>query len=185
MRFGVAQRGLFDGTETLGLTAAELSRIRRLAATCKAEAFAICLLHSYANPKGEEALARALAPLGRPISVSRRILAEYREYERLSTTVVNAYVSPRMITHLENLERRLGGASLRVMNSGGAAIGTGLARSEPVRTILSGPAAGVIGAADLVRAMKVEQVHHLRHGRDLDRRVAVRSARARPHAQLP
>ncbi|MFI5353346.1 MAG: hydantoinase/oxoprolinase family protein, partial [Candidatus Binatales bacterium] len=157
MRFGVAQRTLFDGTEAMRLSAAELSRVKRIAARCGAEAFAICLLHSYANPSGERALARSLAPLRRPTSVSYRILPEYREYERLSTTVVNAYVSPRMVTHLETLERGLRGANLRVMNSGGAAIGTALARSEPVRTILSGPAAGVIGAAGLVRAMGVDR----------------------------
>ena len=157
MRFGVAQRTLFDGTEALALSAAELSRVRRIAARCGAGAFAICLLHSYANPAAERALARALAPLGRPLSVSHRILPEYREYERLSTTVVNAYVSPRMVIHLETLERGLNGANLRVMNSGGAAIGTALARIEPVRTILSGPAAGVIGAAALVRAIGVDR----------------------------
>jgi N-methylhydantoinase A/oxoprolinase/acetone carboxylase beta subunit len=157
MRFGVAQRTLFDGTEAMRLSATELSRVKRIAARCGAEAFAICLLHSYANPSAERALARALAPLRRPTSVSHQILPEYREYERLSTTVVNAYVSPRMVTHLETLERGLRGANLRVMNSGGAAIGTALARSEPVRTILSGPAAGVIGAAGLVRAMGVDR----------------------------
>jgi len=157
MRFGVAQRTLFDGTEAVRLSAAELSRVRRIAARCGAEAFAICLLHSYANPSAERLLARALAPLGAPLSVSHRILPEYREYERLSTTVVNAYVSRRMVTHLETLERGLSGAHLRVMNSAGAAMGTALARIEPVRTILSGPAAGVIGAADLVRAMGVDR----------------------------
>src|SRR5208282_2394130 len=132
--------------------AAELARVRRVADSCGAEAFVVCLLHSYANPKSEERLARVLAPLGRPLSVSHRILDEYREYERLSTSVVNAYVAPRMVTHLKNLESRLSAVKLRVMSSSGAAIGAEPARIEPVRTILSGPAAGVIGAAALVRA---------------------------------
>jgi N-methylhydantoinase A len=157
MRFGVAQRTLFDGAEALRLTRAELARIARVAARSGAEAFAIGLLHSYANPRAEAAIARALAPLGRPVSVSSRILPEYREYERLSTTVVNAYVGPRMVTHLENLERRLKVSRLRVMSSGGAAIGTRLARDEPVRTILSGPAAGVIGASELARVMNLDR----------------------------
>ena len=156
MRFGVAQRTLFDGTEAMRLSAAELSRVRRIAARCGAEAFAICLLHSYANPGRARVGARARSASASNLG-SHRILPEYREYERLSTTVVNAYVSPRMVTHLENLERGLRGANLRVMNSGGAAIGTALARSEPVRTILSGPAAGVVGAAGLVRAMGVDR----------------------------
>jgi N-methylhydantoinase A/oxoprolinase/acetone carboxylase beta subunit len=150
MRFGVTERTLFDGSTIKTLSRNELARIRRLASRSGAEALAICLLHSYANPKAEESIARALAPLGRPLSVSHRILAEYREYERFSTAVVNAYVAPRMSSHLKNLETRLKGARLRVMQSNGSAIGADLARAEPVRTILSGPAAGVIGAASLV-----------------------------------
>src|SRR5208337_3731629 len=123
MRFGVAERTLFDGIIIRSLSRAELARIRQLAARSGADAFAICLLHSYANPKNEESIARALAPLGRPLSVSHRILAEYREYERFSTAVVNAYVAPRMSSHLKNLETRLEGARLRVMQSNGSAIG--------------------------------------------------------------
>ena len=151
MRIGVSERTLFDGTIIRALTSSELARIRRRAARSGAESFAVCLLHSYANPKSEESIARALAPIGMPLSVSHRILAEYREYERFSTAVVNAYVAPRMSSHLKNLETRLKGARLRVMQSNGTAIGTQLARDEPVRTILSGPAAGVIGAASLAR----------------------------------
>ncbi len=157
MRFGVAERTLFDGNIIKSLSSTELARIRRLAARSGAEAFAICLLHSYANPRGEELIARALKPLGGPLSVSHRILAEYREYERFSTAVVNAYVAPRMSSHLKNLETRLEGAPLRVMQSNGSAIGTELARAEPVRTILSGPAAGVIGAASLARAFGTDR----------------------------
>ena len=157
MRFGVAERTLFDGSIIESVNRAELARIRRLAAHSGADAFAICLLHSYADPKGEESIARELAPLGRPLSVSHRILAEYREYERFSTAVVNAYVAPRMSSHLKNLETRLEGARLRVMQSNGSAIGTEMARAEPVRTILSGPAAGVIGAASLARAFGTDR----------------------------
>ena len=157
LRFGVGGRTYFDGKIAAPLTAAELARVRKLADRSGAEAFAICLLHSYANPNSENAIARALEPLKRSLSVSHRILAEYREFERLSTTVINAYVAPRMVSHLENLERSLGGARLRVMQSNGYAIGTRLARDEPVRTILSGPAAGVAGAGELVRAMGVDR----------------------------
>ena len=157
LRIGVGGRTHFDGKIATPLTAGELARLRKLAQRSGAEAFAVCLLHSYANPASENAIARALAPLKRSLSVSHRILAEYREFERLSTTVINAYVAPRMVAHLENLERSLGGARLRVMQSNGYAIGTRLAREEPVRTILSGPAAGVVGAADLVLAMGVDR----------------------------
>jgi N-methylhydantoinase A/oxoprolinase/acetone carboxylase beta subunit len=157
MRLGVAERTYFDGKVALGLTAAELNRVRRAAASSHADSIAICLLHSYANPASEQRLARALNPLGLPLSVSHRILAEYREFERLSTTVVNAYVAPRMSSHVGRLERDLRAARLRVMQSNGSAIGARLARDEPVRTILSGPAAGVVGAAALVRATGVDR----------------------------
>jgi N-methylhydantoinase A/oxoprolinase/acetone carboxylase beta subunit len=157
MRFGVEERTLFDGTIAKPLTRSELLRIAAAARNSRAEAFAICLLHSYANPKSEDAIAAALKPLGTPISVSHRILAEYREFERLSTTVVNAYVAPRMASHLHNLESRLEGTRLHVMQSNGSAIGIELAQQEPVRTILSGPAAGVIGAGELARAFGIDR----------------------------
>jgi len=157
-RLGVGGRTYFDGTIVRPLDKLELERISALARLSRAESFAVCLLNSYANPQSETAIAGALAPLGRPISISHRILAEYREFERLSTTVINAYVAPRMVTHLQNLERRLGGARLRVMQSNGSAVGTSLARDEPVRTILSGPAAGVVGAAELARATGVDRL---------------------------
>ncbi|MGH7933310.1 MAG: hydantoinase/oxoprolinase family protein [Candidatus Binataceae bacterium] len=157
MRFGTGGRTYFDGTVAEPLSRRELARIRSIAARSGADAFAVCLLHSYANPKSERQIARALAPFRRTLSVSHRILAEYREFERLSTTVVNAYVAPRMVAHLGNLGRNLGAARLRVMQSNGSAVAAALAREEPVRTILSGPAAGVVGAAALVRAMGVDR----------------------------
>ncbi|MGH7907700.1 MAG: hydantoinase/oxoprolinase family protein [Candidatus Binataceae bacterium] len=157
MRFGIAERTLFDGTIARRLTAAEISRAVGLAKKSAAGAFAITLLHSYANPASEKALASALSHLGRPVSVSHLILPEYREYERLSTTVVNAYVAPGMVTHLEALEKRLQGSRFRVMQSSGGAIGAERVRLEPVRTILSGPAAGVIGAAALAPAMGADR----------------------------
>ena len=157
LRFGVGGRTLFDGQIPVPLEAVELDRLRSAIASSGAQAVAVCLLHSYANPASETAVARALEPLGLPLSISHQILPEYREYERLSTTVVNAYVAPRMVSHLSNLHKRLGGSGLRVMQSNGGAIGVGLAQAEPVRTILSGPAAGVVGAAELVRAMGIDR----------------------------
>jgi N-methylhydantoinase A len=157
MRIGIAERTLFDGHIAQQISAEERRRIAQLAAASRAESFAVCLLHSYANPHGEEAVAEILEGQGRPLSVSHRVLPEYREFERLSTTVVNAYVAPLMVEHLARLERELPARRLRIMQSDGNAIGAGLARLEPVRTILSGPAAGVIGAASLARAFGVDQ----------------------------
>jgi N-methylhydantoinase A len=157
MRFGVGGRTYFDGTVVSPLDGAALAQIREIAQHSGAEAIAVCLLHSYANPESELAIARVLEPLGLPLSLSHRILPEYREYERLSTTVINAYVSPKMVAHLGNLKRQLEGVHLRVMQSNGSAIGTSKARDEPVRTLLSGPAAGVVGAAELAASMGVDR----------------------------
>ncbi len=157
LRFGVSGRTLFDGQVIAPLEDNELRRLREAVSRSGVEAIAVCLLHSYANPASEKAVAKSLNTVGLPLSVSHQILPEYREYERLSTTVVNAYVAPRMVSHLSNLETRLAGSGLRVMQSNGGAIGVDLAREEPVRTILSGPAAGVVGAAELVHAMGVDR----------------------------
>lgn len=157
LRFGVAERTLFDGKILVAPSRREIARVRGRAERSSADAFAICLLHSYANPTSEEAIARALLRCGRPVSVSHRILAEYREYERFSTTVVNAYVAPRMASHLDHLERGFAGAHLRIMQSNGDAAGVEVARAEPVRTILSGPAAGVIGAAAIAREIGTDR----------------------------
>ena len=156
-RIGVRERTLHDGGTLTPLSGAEIARVARAAKRCGAEAFAICLLHSYANPRAEDALANALRSLGRPLSVSHRLLAEYREYERFSTAVVNAYVAPKMASHLENLRHNLTGSQLRIMQSNGSATGVELAQAEPIRTILSGPAAGVVGAAALATAMGTDR----------------------------
>jgi N-methylhydantoinase A len=149
----VRERSLFDGTASVAMTSSEIARAFRIAKKSGAQAIAICLLHSYANPRAEDALAHGLEKLGLPLSVSHRLLAEYREYERFSTAVVNAYVAPKMSSHLRNLERNLAHSRLRIMQSNGSATGVELARTEPIRTILSGPAAGVVGAAALARAI--------------------------------
>jgi len=156
-RIGVRERTLHDGTSLTKLSRREIARVANLARRSGADSFAVCLLHSYANPRAEEGLARALAALRRPLSVSHRLLSEYREYERFSTAVVNAYVAPKMASHLENLRRHLRGARLRIMQSNGSATGVELARAEPIRTILSGPAAGVVGAAALARAIGTDR----------------------------
>lgn len=110
------------------------------------ESVAICLLHSYARPEHEERVAAALEGAGLPLSVSSRLLPEYREYERTATTVVNAYVAPRMDRYLGRLAEGAGAERVRIMGSGGGAIPVERARREPVHTVLSGPAGGVMGA---------------------------------------
>ena len=117
------------------------------------DAVALSLLFSFANSKNEIKVAAALERLGLPLSISHRILPEFREYERASTVVANAYLAPRMGTYLTSLatsvESEYEDARLEVMQSSGGIISAKLAAAEPVRTVLSGPAGGVIGAYKL------------------------------------
>lgn len=123
-----------------------------------AESIAICLLFSYANPSHEGRILHRALQLGIPVSASHRILPEYREYERCMATVVNAYVSPLMERYLGRLEAALGEGRLRVMQSNGGSISAATARQEAVRTILSGPAGGVVGAASVARDAGFDKV---------------------------
>jgi N-methylhydantoinase A len=150
-RLGVAERVAFTGEVLRALSAAAIRRAVAAARASGVEAIAVCLLHAYANPAHERRLGRALAALGIPVSLSHALGAEYREYERTSTTVLNAYVAPVMRRHLGELQRGVGRATLRVMQSSGGAISAARASREAVRTLLSGPAAGVVGALTAAR----------------------------------
>ncbi len=145
LRFGVDTRTTHDGTLESPPKPEDLKHLVTTLRHARPEAIAVCLLFSYANPDAEERIARALKPLGVPLSVSSRLLPEYREYERTSTTCVNAYVAPRMSAYLDGLGRAVG-RRLRVMQSSGGSLSARAASAEPVRTVLSGPAGGVVGA---------------------------------------
>ncbi len=132
-----------DDSELAGLADRILAR--------GAEAVAISLLHSYANPDHEEAVARAVEATGLPVSVSSRLVPEFREYERTSTTVVNAYVAPIMNRYLGRLSDEAGAERVTIMGSNGGTIPVDRARKEPVHTVLSGPAGGVVGALTWAR----------------------------------
>lgn len=117
------------------------------------EAVAICLLFSFANPHHERKVAEAVRAAGFYVSVSSEVLPEFREYERTSTVVLNAYVGPLIERYLGRLENELPeGAVLRIMQSNGGSISSKTARREAARTLLSGPAAGVVGATFIAHA---------------------------------
>jgi N-methylhydantoinase A len=156
-RLGVVERMLVDGRVETPLGPREVRRIVRAVRRARAGAVAICLLHAYLNPRHEARLLRALARLGLHVTASHRLLREYREYERVSTTVVNAYVGPLMTVHLERL-RALVPGGVRVMQSNGGLVAAATAAVEPVRTVLSGPAGGVVGAADRARRAGVARI---------------------------
>ncbi len=158
LTFGVAERLDCHGNVLEALQSCELEELTEKLIQAKVECVAVCLLHSYANPLHEQQVARHLERAGFVVSSSHSILTEYREYERWSTTVVNAYVTPIMSRYLATLEQGLAGTRLHIMQSNGGSISAPQARDSAVRTILSGPAAGVIGAQAVARASGFDRV---------------------------
>ncbi len=224
LRFGIEERTASDGKILTSPTPADLQSLTSRLTAKKPESIAISLLFSFANPKNELEIAEALKSLGVPLSISHQILPEFREYERTSTVVINAYIQPVMQRYLENLaqravdlsneaaprtirvdvgaspaaldvarvertllsaaydvgvafdvdlianacatveERRFSAAKstqkkmgalaprIFVMQSSGGITALAAAAREPVRTVLSGPAGGVVGAAARARA---------------------------------
>ncbi len=142
-----------EGTALRPLDKASLEEAVLALRAEQVEAVAICFLHSYLAPEHEEEARRAVQRLMPDVyvSVSSRILPEFREFERMSTTVVNAFTGPRMGRYLDEFRRRV--ASLGIpaepytIHSNGGLMSVETARDCPVRTCVSGPAAGVVGAA--------------------------------------
>jgi N-methylhydantoinase A len=155
LRFGVDERVSAEGKILREADHASLeSLVQRIAAE-KPQAIAISLLFSFANPANERAVAKALAKLNIPLSISHQILPEFREYERASTVLVNAYLQPIMQTYFQKLQEQAssGGKNARifVMQSSGGITALNTAAEQPVRTVLSGPAGGIVGAAALAQ----------------------------------
>src|SRR5262245_56217780 len=148
-RFEVTERLNADGSVLVPLDQVSVERALGAAVDGGAEALAVCLLHSYLNPAHERAVgevAKQRCPR-LPVSCSAEVVPEYREFERFSTTVLNAYLQPLMDAYLGGLEERLRAAGyghgvLTVASSGGM-MTTETARRLPIKTIFSGPAGGV------------------------------------------
>jgi len=149
LTFGLHERIAADGSVLTALDPTELNTLIEKLHQQKIDSVAVCFLHSYAFPQHEQQAAVALRTAGFRVSTSHEVLPEYREYERWATTAVNAYVAPLMARYLGRLQTELGAASLRIMQSNGGSISAARAATEAVQTILSGPAAGVIGAQAL------------------------------------
>jgi N-methylhydantoinase A len=202
LRFGVNERTASNGEILTAPAPQELRTLADQLAAAKPQSIALSLLFSFANPANELAVSKALNKLGVPLSISHQILPEFREYERTSTVVINAYLQPVMQTYLENLQTRSrrdvasnvspstrawarnaatltttveerpfraakdekkSGASapaprIFVMQSSGGITALSTAAREPVRTVLSGPAGGVVGAASTARASGFDRI---------------------------
>ncbi len=125
------------------------------------ESLAVCFLFSFLKPEHELLVGRAAERRGIPVSMSHEILPEHREYERAATTVANAYVAPLVTGYLTRLRDQLATRSigrLRIMSSSGGSISPESAGRHSVRTAVSGPAGGVIGAFSLARAAGIENI---------------------------
>jgi N-methylhydantoinase A len=155
--FEVAERLRWDGSIETPLDTESLGPIIEKITAEGIDAVAVCLLHAYANPEHElqirEILERECPGLS--VTLSHEIAREWREYERASSAVMNAYIAPKVGGYLGSLEDQLGGldvpATLHVMQSNGGITTARKARQQPIQTLLSGPVGGTIGGAALSR----------------------------------
>jgi N-methylhydantoinase A len=156
LRLEITERVDAEGNVLVPLAADELGAIADQFRAHGVESVGICLLHAYANPAHEQALRRWLEPHVGHLSVSSEINAEFREYERTCTTVLNAAVMPLAARYLDDLRARLPrGRSLHLLHSGGGMMSVDAARSRPLAMAMSGPAAGVAAAAHTARTLGI------------------------------
>ncbi len=153
LTFEVDERLGADGAVRIPFDEGQAARVVDAVASAGVEAVAVCFLHSWNNPAHEQrvgAMLRSALP-GAYVTLSHEILREYGEYERTSTTVLNAYTGPRVSAYLDALDRRLRGAGfageLLIMQSNGGVMAPAIARTLPVATLESGPVGGFIAAA--------------------------------------
>ena len=145
-----------NGETLTALDDGEIARVVERARALEAEAIAICLLFAYLRPEHEARLAAALREAGFAVSASHETLPEHREYERASTTAVNAFLQPAVRRYLGGLAERFPG--LRVMHSAGGLTDAATAGARPVAMVASGPAGGVLGALAVAKAAGHERI---------------------------
>ena len=183
-RFGILERTLHTGEIQAEIESSDLEALASKLATLELDAIAVCFLFAYVNPQNEQTVAKHLARLNIPVSCSHEVLPEYREYARFSTTVANAYIRPTLERHLSTLTDSdlLSGfnetvpqgkikKSFRLMLSNGGCISAEIfqrslqaenllyrGESAGIRTVLSGPAGGVIGAYQVANNAGYDQI---------------------------
>jgi N-methylhydantoinase A len=155
-RFEVAERVIASGDILRPLDTASLAAAVAQVRESGAEACAVCLLFAFVNPTHERAIAEALETIpGLYVSLSSEVQPEFREYERLSTTVLNAYLQPIIARYLHHLQSEVTGilpaTALGISQSSGGLMSLEQAQRFPIRTALSGPAAGAVGAIHVAR----------------------------------
>src|SRR3990172_2539359 len=123
-----------------------------------AEAVAVCTLFSFLRPDHEQRIASALREAGLAVTLSSELLPEYREYERASSTAINAYVAPIMAGYLGRLGQGLPDVHVRIMGSNGGSLSVEQVSAQAARAVLAGPAGGVIGALRIAESAGVGRV---------------------------
>ena len=163
----VDERMRYDASVLRAIDPAECERIAETLRSGGAESIAVCFLHSFANDAHERAMQAAISSTapGAYVCTSSEVLPEIREYERFSTTVLNAYIGPLMTRYLEGLESRLASRgfarTIFLMTSNGGVTSAERARRLPVLTVLSGPAGGVAASVELGQRLGHRQSDHL------------------------
>jgi len=162
--FGVVERMAADGRTIVPLDEASVASIAQRVRDSGVRSIAICLLHAYKYPGHEKQIGKLLAAAdpGLSVSLSSDVCPEVREYDRASTTVVNAYTRPLMAQHVERLEADLRRSNIDCqmlwMTSSGGVVPSAMAARTPVRLIESGPAAGAVAAAEYARQTREPSV---------------------------
>ncbi len=164
-RFELDERMDFQGQVLRAFNDEDVEDIARALKKVEIDSVAICLLHSYANPAHEKRVADILTRILGPdvyVSSSSDVLPEIREYERTSTTVVNAYIGPVVGRYLKSLSERISAIGLKcpiqIMHSAGGIMSIASAIKKPAHLVESGPAAGVIAGARIAAAMNYQKV---------------------------
>jgi N-methylhydantoinase A len=162
LRLPVRERMLADGSVRQRLAEEDVEAALDVFKLEEVEVIAVAFINSWANPTHERQAGEALRRLGfnGGITLSHELTREYREFERTSTVVINAYIQPKISAYLSELEQGLQGrgvaAELHLMRSGGGTMGFGEAEQRPFEAIVSGPVAGAEAAAHIARALDLE-----------------------------
>ncbi len=161
LRIEVRERISASGEVIESIDAAEIEGVCERLRRSEVVSIAISFLHSYANPSNEKAAKEIASRYFKYVVASHEIAPEPREYERTSTAVVNAVLMPLVSRYIESLASsltQLGDPKLYIMSSSGGLVDVGEAMEKPVQIIESGPAAGVVAASELARAMGLDKV---------------------------
>jgi N-methylhydantoinase A/oxoprolinase/acetone carboxylase beta subunit len=150
--FGIDERTSASGTVEREVSSGDVQNLITKLEKAEVQAVSVCLINSYANPHNEKRIAASLRKRGFLVSASWDVLPEYREYERIATTTMNAYLMPVMNRYIAQLEKKLKDAEIRIMQSNEGYITLARVKEQPVKTVLSGPAGGVVGAYHMGRA---------------------------------